>query len=65
MLEEPTLQRMGLKQGRFVFGATHLDTIPFLNWALNPELKFFILLSSCLLPSASCLLCNLLNCAFE
>jgi hypothetical protein len=59
MLEEPTLQRMGLKQGRFVFGATHLDTIPFLNWALNPELKFsyFFPPVSCPLPPAFFVTC--------
>ena len=35
MLEEPTLKSMGLKQGRNASRATRLDTIPFLNWALE------------------------------
>jgi len=47
----PPLLIVGLKQGRFVFSATHLDTILFLNGALNPATLVFIHTSFlCLLP---------------
>jgi ABC-type nitrate/sulfonate/bicarbonate transport system ATPase subunit len=54
MLAEPTFQNVGLKQGRFVSRATHLDTILFSCLGFRPRTKVFINTHS-LLPPASCL----------
>jgi sulfonate transport system ATP-binding protein len=51
MLAEPTFQNVGLKQGRFVSRATHLDTILFSCLGFRPRTKVFINTHSLLPPA--------------
>ena len=53
MLAEPTFKNVGLKQGRFVSRATHLDTILFSCLGFRPRTKVFINTHSLLPPASS------------